>query len=602
MTRHSHIKTARGGLLLAVPVMIIVTVFVAGNATARTWIDASGKHKIDAEFIKLADGVVQLRRPDKSVVKLPLKKLSKADQEHVRQLTMPKETTPPEPIPPPPPANTGDSDPSSARFQIVVAEGLGRKKEDAIQAALKSAVRQAVGVLVTPENLVDHNDKIETAVISESAEFVQKHSKLGESRADGFYRVRIKVRIIQSDVVAELKTAGIPLLPVDLQNQFSSVAKLDLGDEVALDKELESNPYAIRNAGQRARALKRGGGNRKTEKAVLSGLKWLARHQNRDGSWSFNHTKKDRCSGFPYPGHVKSKMSATGLSLLAFLGAGHTHKEKGEFRKTVRAGLGYLISNMKPSGLLFGDSGESSIQMYCHAIAACAVVEAYGMSADKKLEAPAQLAIDYIVKAQDPDGGGWRYQPGQPGDTSVLGWQIMALRSAEMAKLTIPKQVYTKAMNFLDSVRIDTGAGLAYYLYMPEKPNGDPAAKITMALLSRIYMGWDRHDVELKTSVWFCVQTGLRDDDMYFNYHAAMLMFQTDGPHGEGWTKWNTAMQKMLLEAQDTDEDPHVDGSWLLPKRGIHLTVRAGGRLCHTAMATMMLENYYRYPRVFDKK
>ena len=29
-------------------------------------------------------------------------------------------------------------------------------------------------------------------------------------------------------------------------------------------------------------------------------------------------------------------------------------------------------------------------------------------------------------------GGGWRYEPGQAGDTSVVGWQLMALRQREI--------------------------------------------------------------------------------------------------------------------------------------------------------------------------
>ncbi len=46
------------------------------------------------------------------------------------------------------------------------------------------------------------------------------------------------------------------------------------------------------------------------------------------------------------------------------------------------------------------------------------------------------------MAAQDPIGGGWRYEPHQPGDTSVTGWQLMALKSGQMAYLTVDPAVF----------------------------------------------------------------------------------------------------------------------------------------------------------------
>ena len=66
---------------------------------------------------------------------------------------------------------------------------------------------------------------------------------------------------------------------------------------------------------------------------------------------------------------------------------------------------------------------------------------------------PAQAALNFICSAQDPVGGGWRYEPRQPGDTSVVGWQIMALKSGYMAYLDVPAATVKKAFDFLDSVQ-----------------------------------------------------------------------------------------------------------------------------------------------------
>ena len=50
---------------------------------ARTWSDASGLHKIEGEFVKLADGKVDIRCDNGKLVRILLEKLSEADQQFV---------------------------------------------------------------------------------------------------------------------------------------------------------------------------------------------------------------------------------------------------------------------------------------------------------------------------------------------------------------------------------------------------------------------------------------------------------------------------------------------------------------------------------------
>src|SRR5262245_38256924 len=58
----------------------------APAAEVRTWVDATGKFKIDAAFVELKDGVVDLRKADGATVTISLDKLSAADQELARKL------------------------------------------------------------------------------------------------------------------------------------------------------------------------------------------------------------------------------------------------------------------------------------------------------------------------------------------------------------------------------------------------------------------------------------------------------------------------------------------------------------------------------------
>ncbi|NLX98674.1 MAG: PQQ-binding-like beta-propeller repeat protein [Rhodopirellula sp.] len=71
----------------------IVAVAVAQNGEPagvpqteqRTWVDASGKHEVEAVMQGFAGGKVQLRRSDGSEIAVSISKLSKADQQYVRQ-------------------------------------------------------------------------------------------------------------------------------------------------------------------------------------------------------------------------------------------------------------------------------------------------------------------------------------------------------------------------------------------------------------------------------------------------------------------------------------------------------------------------------------
>src|SRR5262245_8564350 len=97
--------------------------------------------------------------------------------------------------------------------------------------------------------------------------------------------------------------------------------------------------------------------------------------------------------------------------------------------------------------------------MYGQGLAGIVLCEAYGMTKDPALREPAQRAIDFIVKAQNRTTGGWRYQPGTPGDTSVLGWQVMALKSGEMAGLSVPPGALEGAKRWLVSVEANRPVG-----------------------------------------------------------------------------------------------------------------------------------------------
>jgi len=96
------------------------------------------------------------------------------------------------------------------------------------------------------------------------------------------------------------------------------------------------------------RNLRAGGGGAVTENAVSRGLDWLSRHQDEKGHWDCDGfsagCRLNRCDG---NGMAPYDTGVTGLSLLAFLGAGETHKH-GRYRTTVKEGLQHLKQIQDP--------------------------------------------------------------------------------------------------------------------------------------------------------------------------------------------------------------------------------------------------------------
>ena len=151
------------------------------------------------------------------------------------------------------------------------------------------------------------------------------------------------------------------------------------------------------SAGSRARLVAIGGGTPASEAAVDKGLRWLAEHQNADGSWSFDHRASPKCHGrCKDPGSQgQAKIAATAMALLPFLGTGETHHQ-GKYKKTIENGLYFLVRSTHVEGdrasLL-----EPGGRMYGHGLASIALCEAYGMTHDRWLQDPAQRAINFIV-------------------------------------------------------------------------------------------------------------------------------------------------------------------------------------------------------------
>jgi hypothetical protein len=332
----------------------------------------------------------------------------------------------------------------------------------------------------------------------------------------------------------------------------------------------------------RKKLVQAGGGNAQSEAAVEAALKWIINHQLPDGTWSFDHTQSPSCAGnCSHPGKYKDRAGATAMALLPMLGRGYTHKE-GPYKKQFEAGVTFLATqSMKQNGAVF-QKGVGSHPLYVQGLAGIVLSESYAMTQDRRLAAPAQLALNYIMEAQDPVGGGWRYQPKQPGDTSAVGWQLMALKSGHMAFLKVNPLTIKKAVEFLNHTQADGGASYGY----ADPGNGYGTSAV--GLLCRMYLGWKKDNPALQRGVARLAKAG-PNADLYYDYYATQILHHMEG---DAWVAWNAKMRDMLVNSQQ--KNGHAAGSWFEGFDKGH-GPEYGGRLYCTSLATMILEVYYRH-------
>jgi hypothetical protein len=366
--------------------------------------------------------------------------------------------------------------------------------------------------------------------------------------------------------------------------------------------------YKPRLDANRSARARRGGASEASEQAVERALDWLARHQDADGRWDGATARFEDGTAMPgdddFTAHCpagqacfgecaywEADTALSGLALLTYLGAGYTHKE-GKYTTTVAGGLDFLLAQQKPDGDLRGPS--KAVGMYCHAMATLALCEAYALSLDEKLRDPAERAVAFLVRARARDGMAWRYAPGaQVGDTSILGWVVMALKSAGEIGLPIPGQASIRrgTLAWLDKVATGQDRGLARYQpWEPVTPTMTAEAWVCRQFLG--VGGPGLASSEAATSL-LKNESDRGDSNFYYWYYGTLAMYQHGG---EPWTRWNAHLRDRIVSLQRPTG--HQAGSWD-PDESMYGA--RGGRIYCTTLAALTLEVYYRYLRLYDE-
>jgi hypothetical protein len=358
--------------------------------------------------------------------------------------------------------------------------------------------------------------------------------------------------------------------------------------------------FGYRDGGGRKKAVGRFGGNSATESAVEAALRWLARHQEADGHW--DHQKYE--GGGNVDGGVANDGGVSALAMLAFLGAGYTHKMPSAFQDNVRRITEWMLKSQRPDGG-FGDANHG-YEIYASTIGTLAMAEAYGMTNDQRLRDSAQKGVDYVLSKQNRYAG---WQHGGTLSTSVVGWAVMCLKSAKVAGLKVDGAGFQGATKWLDDMT-DPATGKTGYNGRGHSPWGNGMSMTAVDMVCRQFMGVPNNDPLLGKQAdvllttlpkWEAVNTPrASSQDPYYWYYGTLAMFQMGGKH---WENWNTALKPALVNNQHKGPVPlssgpeDKDGSWDCTM-GWGPT---GGRVYHTAINALSLEVYYRYLPLYTK-
>jgi len=383
----------------------------------------------------------------------------------------------------------------------------------------------------------------------------------------------IEIDEIVPDAPPEFDT----LTPTDVPTSLEAPA---LALELPQEETPPDDPYMQRTAPNRMDIVKRMGGSEETERAVALALQWLARHQDEQGYWDIRVYDK-RCGGCDDTKQIRSNIALTGLATLCFLGAGHTQETDGPYRDNVARAIDWLLTQQVSNGDIRGEE-----TMYTQGIAAIALSEALAMTEDDRLREPVELALRYIYAARNRREGGWRYDPGQPGDTSVLGWMMMAMKSASISGVSVPRDAFDAGADWLAQVSHPRRPGL--YKYRPER-DVTPSMTAEGMFIQQLLGRRASEPIMQASADYILAHLPVWDEDpnTYFWYYASLALFQHQG---SAWETWNESLKRELVEHQR--QDGAAAGSW--NPQGNEWSM-LGGRVYQTALCTLMLEVYYRY-------
>ena len=257
-----------------------------------------------------------------------------------------------------------------------------------------------------------------------------------------------------------------------------------------------------------------------TRKSIDRALVFLAKEQERNGSWGRQNT------------------AVTAFAVMAFLANGHV-PDQGPYGAEVSRGVKFLTTIARDDGYLAGAGGGN---MYSHGMATLALSQVFGMTKNEEVRPTLKRAVDLIVRSQNPEGG-WRYEPvPRDADISATIMQMMALRGAKDSGLDVPDATLKRAVAYINRCQASSG-GYRYQPFGGEAGYARTAAGVCVLQLAGEY---DAKPIA-RAAEWMDSHSSDPNHYWYGHYYAAHAYHQLGG---KPWGRYYSRIRKELLQKQ----------------------------------------------------
>ena len=121
----------------------------------------------------------------------------------------------------------------------VITTGYGETAEQALDNALRNAVEQATGALISSTTKTENDDIVEDKVLSLSRGFIKDYRKLSETKQDGEYKTVVAALITEKQIIETLEAQGMKVEynTASVFEQYQAWDKMK-ADELELAKSL----------------------------------------------------------------------------------------------------------------------------------------------------------------------------------------------------------------------------------------------------------------------------------------------------------------------------------------------------------------------------
>jgi prenyltransferase beta subunit len=312
----------------------------------------------------------------------------------------------------------------------------------------------------------------------------------------------------------------------------------------------------------------------KQEQSLDRAAAWLARAQQRDGSWRANPS-----GGEGYP------CAMTGLAGLALLSVGNT-PGRGKYGAHVLRAISYLLKRQDGTGLITAP-GEDRC-MYGHGFAMTFLAECYGMDpaseTGQRLRRVLEKAIALTSRAQSFQGG-WYYSPNSGADEgSVTITQIQALRACQNAGVDVPPRTRERALDYIRKSQQPDG-GIAYQVGQGGSRPSLSAAGLELLLMAGLYEARETKRVLEYVRRTLTAEKTRHEHDSYTSFYLAQAYHHLGG---KDWARYFEERRGRYLREQS------ADGSWSYTGWG-------ASPVFDTSVAMVVLSLPYEYLPVYQK-